>query len=112
MFTSKLFRAALAPLALAAALVTSEAAHAQSTPYNVFAYAIGGTRGDPCSIQYAIAPAGTPRYTPANGYTLVRTAPNRAVAQQMMMKFSKYHDDKPDGVVKLITDRKSVTIRL
>lgn len=102
MFASKLFRAALAPLALTAALVTSEAAYAQATPYNVFAYAVGGSRGDPCAIMYAIAPAGTARYTAANGYTLVRSAPNRAVAQQMMLKFSKYHDDKADGIVKLI----------
>jgi hypothetical protein len=102
MFASRLFRAALAPLALTAALVTGESAYAQATPYNVFAYAVGGSRGDPCAIMYAIAPAGTPRYTAANGYTLVRTAPNRAAAQQFMLLFSKYHNNRPDGIVKLI----------
>ena len=101
MFASKLFRAALAPLALTAALATSEAAYAQATPYNVFAYAIGGPRTDPCSIYYAIAPTTSTRYTVANGYTLVRTATDRATAQQFLQLFSKHHNNRPDGVVKL-----------
>lgn len=100
MLSSRLIRAALAPLALTAALATGGAANAQTVPYAVFAYAVGGSLSDPCSIHYAIAPVGTPRYVPRNGYFQVRTGVSRFDAQQLMLKFSRYHNDQPDGVIK------------
>lgn len=110
MFPTKLFRAALAPLALTAALAMSGTANAQ-VPYSVFAYAVGGSLADPCAIHYAIAPTGTPRYVPRNGYFVVRSGVTRAAAQQLMAKFSKYSDDQPDGVIKRISCRASAANR-